>query len=194
MNAVLCGFGTGLKPCRAVRMSSLVQWIGRDVLPVPTLTLADGHFTRPALLLRGRLIGLLLGLVGVAIFGGTLPIVAVGAPSLFNSSPAAGPLASVAAGFLLLLLRKPFPRRMSWPCSPRSAARLRLSDLFLDRHANRTRISWRRAPLGLLLATSVFAALFMRKAIASVLDVRRSRRIPGCGLRDWRQRHGPHRG
>ncbi len=109
-------------------------------------------------------IGLLLGLVGVAIFGGTLPAtrvaVAVFSPSFVACGRAA--LASLAAGLLLLMLRKPFPRK-DVPALFAAGVLLVFGFPICSSIAMQTvPASHGGVVLGILpLATSIFAALFM---------------------------------
>jgi drug/metabolite transporter (DMT)-like permease len=120
--------------------------------------------TSPAPRFSRETIGLLLGLVGVAIFGGTLPATRVAVEVFSPSFVACGraALASVAAGFLLLLLRKPFPRKDVVALFAAGVLLVFGFPIFSSIAMQTVPASHGGVVLGILpLATSVFAALFM---------------------------------
>ena len=137
--------------------------------------------------------GLAIGLLGVIIFGGTLPAtrVALGAfdPLFITFGRAA--LASAAAATILILLRRRFPRGDL-------GALLLAGVLLVFAFPLLSSLAMQTVPaahgavvLGILpLATSIFAALDRRRAaLDHVLDLRRRRRGPRRHLRPARRRH-----
>ena len=71
----------------------------------------------PSTLLSRQQLGLLLGMIGVIIFGGTLPATRIGVSAIDPIALTAlrGAIAGLCALMLLIVLRRPIPARALWP-------------------------------------------------------------------------------